>query len=124
MGRTGTLRVGAARGVQAAAVTLGNRVLQERASPISAPDPASPVLRGSVDLPETVWPGYGMWYWGWGDEVVQVNGSTLAFHRYPYGFRYYDCLACAGPGGLDAVAPPLDPVLPDHTIRYFFDFVL
>ena len=87
-----------------------------RVQVVDLSDPASPVLRGSVDLPETVWTGYGMWYWGWGDEVVQVNGSTLAFHRYPYGFRYYDCLACAGPGGLDAVAPPVEPVLPDHTI--------
>jgi hypothetical protein len=55
-------------------------------------DPQKPVLRGSVSLPEEVWLGYRGWFWGSGDEVVQVNGSTLAFHR----FRYYwiDCLAC------------------------------
>jgi hypothetical protein len=65
-------------------------------------DPARPRLRGSVLLPELVWPGYRSWYWGWGDETVQVNGSTLAFHRFPY-YYLWDCLACDAaierPGG-------------------------
>jgi hypothetical protein len=55
-------------------------------------DPLSPRLRGSVTLPEQVWLGYRGWFWGWGDEVVQVNGSTLAFHRFWYG--WWGCLAC------------------------------
>ncbi len=43
-------------------------------------DPSKPVERGSVTLPEEVWIGGG-WYWGWGDEVLQIRGSVLAFHR-------------------------------------------
>lgn len=65
-------------------------------------DPGNPRLRGSVLLPEEVWAGYGAWYWGWGDEAVQVNGSTLAFHRYPF-YGWWDCLAC---GVADGVARP------------------
>ncbi len=55
-------------------------------------DPEQPQARGSIKLPEEVWLGYHSWYWGYGDEVVQVEGSTLAFHRFQYPF--YDCLAC------------------------------
>ncbi|MBI4606302.1 MAG: beta-propeller domain-containing protein [Planctomycetes bacterium] len=65
-------------------------------------DPKAPALRGSVLLPEEVWPGYRYWYWGYGDEVVQVDGSTLAFHRYMYPWLWGgDCLDCGrpGPGG-------------------------
>ena len=54
-------------------------------------DPLAPVERGSVTLPEGVTPGYRYWYWGYGDQVAQVNGSTLAFHRFRY---YYRCLGC------------------------------
>jgi len=60
-------------------------------------DPASPRLRGSVTLPEEVWVGYRYWYWGSGDEVVQVNGSTLAFHRYFYPYILWDCRGCPSP---------------------------
>jgi hypothetical protein len=61
-------------------------------------DPAAPRARGSVRLPEEVWVSYGYWYWGSGDEVVQVNGTTLAFHRYNYYYYpFYDCLDCGRP---------------------------
>jgi uncharacterized secreted protein with C-terminal beta-propeller domain len=56
-------------------------------------DPGEPRLRGSVALPEEVWPGYGRWYWGWGDEAVLAGGTTLAFHRYPV-YWWWGCLAC------------------------------
>ncbi len=62
---------------------------------VDCSDPQSLRLRGSVTLPEEVWPGYGYWYWGWGDEAVQVNGTTLVFHRYPV-YWWWDCLACPG----------------------------
>jgi hypothetical protein len=76
-----------------------------RVQVVDLSDPAAPRPRGSVDLPEAVWPDYGYWYWGWGDEAVQVNGSTLAFHRFPYwGRGCFDCPfvegdAAAGPAG-------------------------
>jgi len=57
-------------------------------------DPAHPRLRGSVELPQVVYGSYGYWYWGYGDEVVQVDGSLLAFHRYGYHYWYYDCYDC------------------------------
>ncbi|MBN2360808.1 MAG: beta-propeller domain-containing protein [Deltaproteobacteria bacterium] len=55
-------------------------------------DPARPRLRGSVELPMAVYGSYGYWYWGGGDEVIQVDGSLLVFHRYSYRYWYcYDC---------------------------------
>jgi hypothetical protein len=36
-------------------------------------DPAHPVARGTLDLPEAVYGSYGYWYWGYGDEVAQVG---------------------------------------------------
>jgi len=74
-------------------------------------DPAEPRVRGTVDLPEEVWATYGVWYWGWGDEAVQVGGSTLVFHRYPYSF-WWDCFDC----GIAQGAAPA----PEHTL-YFVD---
>jgi hypothetical protein len=69
---------------------------------VDVSDPAKPVKRGSVALPETVWPGYGYWHWGWGDEVAQLNGSTLAFHRFQYYFwRCLDCPVDAAGGDQD-----------------------
>lgn len=56
-------------------------------------DPLVPVRRGSVELPSPFWVGHRSWYWGNGDEVVQVNDTTLAFHRYQYPF-FSDCLGC------------------------------
>ncbi|MDF1563148.1 MAG: beta-propeller domain-containing protein [Deltaproteobacteria bacterium] len=53
--------------------------------------PSAPVQRGEVILPEEVsyWGGY--WYgWYGGDEVAQVNGSTLVFHTYRYWYRGYE----------------------------------
>jgi hypothetical protein len=65
-------------------------------------DPLNPQTRGSVELPEPVSVGQRYWYWGSGDEVVQVDGTTLAFHRYQYPFHFWDCFACG-----DALfAPP------------------
>jgi len=51
-------------------------------------NPATPRVRGELVLPEQVWLGYRSWYWGWGDEVEQIGGSMLAFHR----FRYNWCM--------------------------------
>jgi len=58
-------------------------------------DPTTPKERGTVALPQEVTPGYRGWYWGFGDEVEQVNGTTLAFHRFHH-FHVFidDCLAC------------------------------
>ncbi|MBI5544149.1 MAG: hypothetical protein HY901_09690, partial [Deltaproteobacteria bacterium] len=64
-------------------------------------NPAAPVERGSMTLPEAIWGSYGYWYWGYGDEVVQVNGSTLAFHHYAYDYGWYDCYGCSGRDGGD-----------------------
>jgi hypothetical protein len=66
---------------------------------IDLTDPESPMLRGSVVLPEEVWPSYHSWYWGWGDEAIQVAGSTLVFHRYYYPWLWWDCWDCVGPVG-------------------------
>lgn len=45
-------------------------------------DPRSPVLRGEMDLPEFTGNHY---YWHyWDNDVVQVKGSTLVFHRPTY----------------------------------------
>ncbi|MFH2009996.1 MAG: beta-propeller domain-containing protein, partial [bacterium] len=58
-------------------------------TPIDLSDPAAPVKRAALELPEGVFDYYGYYYgwWMWGywgyprmDEVVQVNGSTLVFH--------------------------------------------
>lgn len=57
-------------------------------------NPAAPRIRGTVELPEPVSPGYRSWYWGWGDESVLVNGTTLALHRYRYSYWYEDCVNC------------------------------
>ncbi len=65
-------------------------------------DPVNPKLRGAVSLPDPIWFGYHSWYWGWGDEAVQVNGSTLAFHRFSQ--SWWGCRACdvaVGPVGGD-----------------------
>jgi hypothetical protein len=75
----------------------------------------SPTLRGSVALPTSVTPAYDDWYWGYGDEVAQVNGSTLAFHQYSWG--WYVCDGCPGWGAPDY--PPntlyfVDMSNPDH----------
>jgi hypothetical protein len=71
-----------------------------RVQVIDLTNPAQPVVRGSVTLPEQVWLGYHSWYWGSGDEVVQVGGSVLAFHPYRYGwYGRGDCYDCGGGGG-------------------------
>jgi hypothetical protein len=57
----------------------------------------APTLRGSVALPALIYPGYDNWYWGSGDEVAQINGSTLAFHQYEWG--WYGCDDCVGGPG-------------------------
>ncbi len=72
-------------------------------------DPENPVERGSMILPEVIWSYHG-WYWGWGDEVVQVNGSTLVFHRYQYYWWYMDCFDCAVAG------PWIPPEPPEHKV--------
>jgi hypothetical protein len=46
-----------------------------------------------------VWLGYRGWFWGSGDEVVQMNGSTLAFHRFRNFFRCLECPVAAGAAG-------------------------
>jgi hypothetical protein len=74
---------------------------ETRVQVVDLTDPTEPVVRGSVALPEEVWPGYGYWCWGWGDEAIQVNGSTLVFHRYPY-YWFFD-------GRGDAIAAPAAP---------------
>ncbi|MBI5494450.1 MAG: beta-propeller domain-containing protein [Deltaproteobacteria bacterium] len=61
-------------------------------------DPTHPRVRGSVELPTVVYGSYGYWYWGSGDEVIQVDGSLLVFHRYSYRYWYGDCYNC-GPSG-------------------------
>jgi hypothetical protein len=85
---------------------------ETRVQVVDLTDPTEPAVRGSVTLPEEVWPGYGYWCWGWGDEAIQVNGSTLAFHRYPY-YWFFD-------GRGDAVGAALppggEPVQPLHRI--------
>ncbi|MCZ6795121.1 MAG: beta-propeller domain-containing protein [Planctomycetota bacterium] len=63
-------------------------------------DPASPVERGSVRLPEEVPLGYHYWYWGYGNQTAQVNGSTLAILRHSYSYYYRECLSCVQ-GGAD-----------------------
>lgn len=67
-----------------------------RVDVVDLSNPSTPKVRGSVKLPEQVHPGYRSWYWGWGDEAVQVGGSTLAFHRYTYNYWYEDCEGCGG----------------------------
>ncbi|MEW5851064.1 MAG: beta-propeller domain-containing protein [Myxococcota bacterium] len=47
-------------------------------------NPAQPTFRGELWLPEPIYVGYGYYYWGYGDEVAQVNGNVLVFHRYTY----------------------------------------
>jgi hypothetical protein len=76
-------------------------------------DPAQPRRRGSVTLPEEVWPGYGRWYWGWGDEAVLVAGTTLAFHRYPV-YWWWGCLAC---DARDGAPVPIDGAEEEHRIH-------
>lgn len=95
---------------------LGDGTRGTRVRVIDLSDPTSPRERGSVNLPEEVWAGYRSWYWGWGDEVVQVHGSTLVFHRYAYNW-WWDCLACdvAAPAAADLA---IEPVKNDH--RLFF----
>ncbi len=51
---------------------------------VDVEDRAAPQARGTVWLPEEVWCGYRSWYWGYGDQAVQVGGTTLAFHRYSF----------------------------------------
>jgi hypothetical protein len=53
--------------------------------------PTSPVVRGSVELPQSIaW--WGCW-WGWhgwgGDSAVQVGGDKLVFHSYRWYWRYW-----------------------------------
>jgi hypothetical protein len=73
----------------------GATIQATRIQVVDLSDPTNPRLRGSVFLPEQVWIGYQYWYWGSGDEVVQV-GSTLAFHRYQqyWALAGGDCLDC------------------------------
>ncbi len=85
----------------AAPVDAPRRVTRIRVVDLS--DPFHPRERGSVTLPEEVWAGYGRWYWGWGDEAVQLNGSTLVFHRYPFQYWWGGCLDC---DSLKAFNPP------------------
>jgi len=81
-------------------------------------DPANPVERGSLTLPKEFW-FYRNWYWGWGDEVVQVGGSTLVFHDY-YQYFWLDCLApdcrgvAGGPGEREHEIYIADLSDPDH----------
>jgi len=77
-------------------VVQTNGVSKTRIQVVDLTNPAAPVVRGSVELPEAVWGSYGWYYWGSGDEVVQVNGSALAFHRYSWGWYYEDCEGCGG----------------------------
>jgi hypothetical protein len=76
-------------------------------------DPLAPRARGAVTLPEAIWPSYGAWYWGQGDEVVQVDGSTLAFHRNQFYFWWgaVDCFDCGIAGR------PFPQQDPTHTIH-------
>ncbi|MBI4583614.1 MAG: beta-propeller domain-containing protein [Planctomycetes bacterium] len=90
--------------VQEMAGTDGQTSRATHIQVVDLADPAQPKLRGEMALPEEVWLGYRGWFWGTGDEVVQVNGSTLAFHRYR--FYFIDCLGC--PVALDA-KPGIDP---------------
>jgi hypothetical protein len=83
-------------------------------------DPTSPVQRGTLDLPEAVGVGYP-WYWGWGDEAVQVNGSLLAFPRYAWRWWWVDvALADAAVGA--ALDEPVEKIYladladPDHPV--------
>jgi hypothetical protein len=64
-------------------------------------DPEHPLERGSVTLPVAVVPFYDDWFWGWGDEAVQVQGSTLVFHSTPQGTWWRGVEDCWGCGGLD-----------------------
>jgi hypothetical protein len=67
-------------------------------------DPSAPVTRGSVTLPAAVYPGYHYWYWGYGDEVTQINGTVLAFHQFEW--DYWDvCDDCPGVGGPSSSPP-------------------
>jgi uncharacterized secreted protein with C-terminal beta-propeller domain len=63
---------------------------ETRVQVIDFSNPLAPRERGSVAIEGSVTLGYRDWYWGFGDEVIQVNGSTLAIHRFQYGA----CLAC------------------------------
>ena len=63
---------------------------ETRVQVVDYSDPLTPQARGSVVIPGSITLGYRGWYWGFGDEVIQVNGSTLAIHRYSYA----PCLAC------------------------------
>ena len=76
-----------------------NYTQETRVQVFDLADPAHPVERGSVTLPEEVWIGGG-WFWGWGDEVIQVRGSVLAFHR-SMSFWWY---MGGGPVAVDAAA--------------------
>ncbi|MCH2373524.1 MAG: beta-propeller domain-containing protein [Planctomycetes bacterium] len=84
---------------------------ETRVDVVDFSDPLNPVQRGSVALPEEVSVGYHSWHWFSGDEVVQVNGSTLAFHRFQS--FYYDCLAC---GFAEDVVSPRPGDDPTHRI--------
>jgi uncharacterized secreted protein with C-terminal beta-propeller domain len=72
----------------------GNTRRATKIQVVDVSDPTAPRLRGTVTLPQEVWLGYHYWYWGSGDEVVQVNGSVLAFHPYNHWYWYGDCWGC------------------------------
>ncbi|MGH7377660.1 MAG: hypothetical protein ACREKK_09605, partial [Candidatus Methylomirabilales bacterium] len=82
--------------IQAVEREDGTTAQASKVQVVDLADPSSPRLRGEVTLPEPVWVGYHNWYWGWGDEVVQVNSTTLVFHRY---FDWWRCLNCLMDGG-------------------------
>ncbi|MGQ9590278.1 MAG: hypothetical protein ACUVYA_08285 [Planctomycetota bacterium] len=50
--------------------------------------------------------GYRRWYWGAGDEAIQVQGSTLVFHRYSHPWILWDCLDCGVREGAADALPP------------------
>lgn len=74
--------------------------------PVDLTNPASSRLRGRIALPETVWVGCRRWYWGAGDEAIQVQGSTLVFHRYSHPWILWDCLDCGVREGAADALPP------------------
>ena len=84
-----------------------------RVQVIDLTNPGEPRLRGSVLLPEEVWPSYGRWYWGSGDEAVLVGDTTLAFHRYPF-FWWWGCLAC---DARDGAPVPVGGIREEHRIH-------
>lgn len=96
-----------------AAQRYGEQVTVARAIDFS--NPRQPAVRGSVQLPELIWPSYGYWMWGSGDEVVQVNGSTLALHRNVYSW-WGPCRGCDVLAVAEGVAPPGPVESPDHTV--------